>query len=64
MDEKLREAAWLAYVTLLRMPPVVRMKYQNVLIALRDSIAESLGATQEEVQNKAEEQVVELGGLI
>lgn len=62
--DRLTEAAWQAYVVLLRFPITLRLKYQPQLCELRDALASALHVSNEEVQTMAEEWVEIMGGLI
>ena len=59
----LEKAALDAYITLLRLPPQVRIYYHHVLCDLRDALAEARGIDEETVQTSAEDAAMTLGPL-
>lgn len=63
-QDELVEAAWQSYIILLRFPISIRLKYQDVLVKLRDEIAKSMNTDSESVQSMAELIVIDQGGII
>ena len=55
------EAAKVAYVSILLLPPVQRLDFQDVLCKLRDFIAKATGADFEDVQNEYEARAITKG---